>query len=58
MDRDGFGLKLHISHLIFSSYIQVLAGESDMITLNEFIIPKENSSLGIHLGTRNKCEID
>jgi len=57
VDRDGFGLKLHISHLIFSSYIQVLAGESDMITLNEFIIPKENS-LGIHLGTRNKCKID
>jgi len=45
------GLSSHISHLIFNSYIHVLAGELDMIALNEFIVPKENSSLGIHLGT-------
>lgn len=30
-------LKLHISHLIFKSYIH---GESDMIELNGFIVPR------------------
>ena len=51
MDGDGFGLRLHIIHLICSSYIHVLAGESDTIALNEFIVPKGNSSLGIELST-------
>ena len=51
VDWDGFGLSLHISHLIFNSYIHVLAGESDNIALNELIVPEENSSLGMYLGT-------
>ena len=48
MDGDGCGLSLHISHLIF---IHVLDGESDNIALNKWIVPKENSSLGMYLGT-------
>ena len=51
VDGDGFGLSLHISQFIFNSYNHILAGESDKIALNEFIVPKENSSLGMYLGT-------
>ena len=45
----GMVFVLNYSDLIFSSYILVLG--IGLIALNELIVPKENSSLGIHLGT-------
>ena len=45
----GMVFVLDCSGLIFSSYIHVLG--IGLIALNELIVPKENSSLGMYLGT-------
>jgi len=46
----GMVFMLNYSDLLFNS-CSGWGGESDKIALNEFIVPKENSSLGMYLGT-------